>query len=255
MPGQNELKVGANLAGLRIVPVSKLPTNLSRGPVDEYCTAYVVTSPKSPGGRFAARNGWIVTSETKLGDYDAINFVGALEPATSATCFHKDGNLAVFDGPRLKAIAYLNDPSESALGSAEQIDQRRIRLNTGMPGAPYADVVLRDGIYIEQTAKEDKVCGGAAVVPNIYNEDIRQARKRLRVYGWQPQKSSEEINGGLDEDLKAEGVVEVEACAGTGYGFCKFNYVHSKGFGLEVISAGDDPNVIGFEAYCSPQKD
>lgn len=259
--GQTQLKLASKVEELRIVSAISLPTNPNRGPVDDYCSSYVVANPKSQGGRLADRNGWIVTSETKLGTYDAVTFVGGLDPATSAACFHQDGNLAIFDGSRLEAIAYRQHSSknpltigdqgvEDSLGSADQIDERKIRLYYGLPSAPFADVVLRDGISIEQTGKEDRVCGGAAVVPNIYNEDIRQARKRLIAYGWRPQKPTEELNGGIDEDLKKQGVVEVEACAGTGFGYCAFNYEHKKGFGLRVISAGDDPNVIGYEAHC-----
>ena len=52
------------------------------------------------------------------------------------------------------------------------------------------------------------------------------------------------------EVLVQEGVLEVEACSGTGYGFCAFSYEHKKGFGLRVISAGEDYHVTSYEIHC-----
>lgn len=266
------LKLGSQLADVRIVPTNTLPTNPTRGSVDEYCSSYVVARPKSPGGRLAGKNGWIVTSEAKLGDYDAVTFVGALEPATSATCAHKNGNLAIFDGSLLKAIAYLRPliqaspvgsgqivhnslgvdlAAEDSLGSAEQIDQRRIRLNYGLPSPPFADVVLRDGILIEATAAVDRICDGAAVVPNVFGQDIRTARRSLGAAGWRPVKQASDLEmWGVEKDLFRKGVIEVESCAGTGYGFCAYDYIHPKGLGLRVISMGEGYSVTGYEAVC-----
>jgi hypothetical protein len=168
-------------------------------------------------------------------------------------CFPKNGNLGIFDGPRLKAIAY--SQNNAVIGVAEQIDRQRIRLNTDTPTAPLADAVLSNGIVIERTAKEDRVCGGSAVVPNIYDQNIGTARTKLAAYGWRPQRPSEALNGGFDEELKAQGVIEVEACAGTGWSPCRFNYVHQKGFGLTVISRGEEvANVISYAAECRPKE-
>ena len=257
------LRITSAVAELRVVATTHLPANPQRKPVDEYCSAYAVSHPKTPGGRLAIRKGWIVTSETKLGTYDAVTFVGALEDATSATCFHLKGNLGIFDGPQLKAIAYRphsasyqltegNDGIEDSLGSAEQIDRKRIRLNPGLPGSPLADVVLRDSVSIEPIAKEDRVCGGAAAVPNLFADNIFQARKKLRSYGWMPARSDDAEAKG--EALYRRGVIEVEACSGTGYGFCAFNYRHKKGFGLRIISAGEEYGVMSYEAYCGRPK-
>jgi hypothetical protein len=262
VPDPPALKVDSKVADIRIVSASNVPTNPDGGRIDEYCSDLsppFKVAAKTPGGRLAANRGWIVTSETKLGKYDAVTFVGALDAATSGTCGHRDGNLAIFDGSRLMAIAYERpakgpDPdnvaSSDSLGSAEQINPGRIRLHWGLPSAPVADVVLRDGIYIEHTAKEDRVCGGAALVPNIFGQDIRKARKKLLSYGWRPRRPSEPLNGGMDQDLRKQGVLEVELCAGTGYGYCIFHYTNPKGFKLVVTSAGDDPNVIDYGVNC-----
>lgn len=255
------LRVGSKVADMHIVGTSRLPANSKRAPVEEYCSAYAIAKPKSPGGRLAARNGWIVTSETKLGNYDAVTFVGRFEPSTSATCAHVDGNLAVFDGPRLKALAYLPHPSGTivtngtgsditdSLGVADQIDPRRIRLYYGLPSSPFADVVLRDGIFVEPTTKEDSVCGGAAKVPNVYGEDIRRARKTLRSYGWLPDRPPPEQMTG-SEDLIQQGVIEMLYCSGTGYAFCGFNYKHRKGFRLSVATMGEDYGVTSYSIGC-----
>ena len=253
------LGVSSAIDQVRIVHTNRLPPNPKRAAIDDACASYGVAKPKTLGGQLAARNGWIVTSETKLGRYDTVTFVGGLDPSTSSTCAHLDGNLAVFDGRNLKALAYMRAQSapslvvdvaaEDSLGSAEQVNPRRIRLTYGLPSSPFADVVLGEGISIEQVATKDPVCGGAAMVPNVFSEDIRTARKKLIAYGWLPKKPAEEPSGG--PFLFPPGVAEVEDCSGTGYGFCAFNYRHKKGFGLRVISMGEEFSVVGYSPYCS----
>jgi hypothetical protein len=183
---------------MRIVAASTLPANPNRVAVEEYCSAYAIEKPTTPGGRLAKQKGWIVTSEAKLGKLDAIAFVGSLEGSTSATCFHLNGNLGFFDGSKVVALAYWkssaenrltsgNDEIEDSFGVAAQIDPRRIRLYWGLPAPPFADVVLRDGISIQQIAPKDPVCSGGAEVPNVFGEKIADARKKLIAFGWQPQ--------------------------------------------------------------------
>jgi hypothetical protein len=256
------MQVGSKVADMRIVLASRLPGNAKRIAVAEYCSAYAVAHPKTLGGRLAAANGWIVTSETRLGNYDVVTFVGMLEAVTSGTCVHEHGNLAVFNAAQLKAIAFEPaapadaDPNDLAtvdsLGSAQQINDRRVRLYWGLPSSPFADVVLRHGISIEPIAKKDSVCRGAALVPNVFGEDIRQARRTLRSYGWLPKKSEEQDTGA--EDLIRQGVREVEACSGTGYGFCAFNYGHKNGSRLRVVSAGEEYRVTSYEASCARRR-
>ena len=259
---ENSLKVSSKVHDLRIAPASTLPTNPQPKSVDEYCSGYAIEKPTTLGGKLASTHGWIVTSETKLGGYDAITFVGSLDPMTSGTCVHRDGNLAVFDGPRLKAIGYRSKPPKGAdpdnlafingLGVADQIDPRRIRLYWGLPSPPFADVILSDGIFIEPTAKEDRVCSGVAKIPNLFDSNIWQARKKLRSYGWLPKKPDELETGG--EDLVRRGVTEVESCSGTGYGFCAFNYRHRKGFDLRVITMGEGYGVTSAAVECATVK-
>ena len=260
---RTSLKIRSTVGDLRVLATTRLPANRKRAKVDEDCSQYEIAHPKSLGGRLARRNGWIVTSETKLGSYDAVTFVGALERAwIPPTCAHVNGNIAVFDGAQLKAIAYEVkqrrpiDPSEGvevedSLAFAEQIDRHRIRLSWGLPLPPFADMVLRDDISVEPIAKEDRVCGGLAAVPNVFGEDIRQARKKLLAYGWRPVRSTSE-SGAIGSELR--GVIEVESCSGVGYGFCGFNYRHKKGFGLGVVTTGDGYPVISYGAQCGAGK-
>lgn len=259
-----DLKVGSQVPELRLVALANLPRNPKPRPVDDYCSNYVSADVVSDGARTVQRNGWIVTSETKLGKYDAITFVGSLEGATSGTCFHVDGNLGIFEGPDLKAIGYWRHSAKSpatqgdnglqdSLGLAQPIDGERIRLWLGLPSPPFADVALRDGIYGQPVAKEDAVCGSAAAVPNVFGETIRHARRKLRSFGWMPVKpvSREDPVGGAESVLISEGVPEVEHCSGTGYGFCSLNYVHKKGFRLHIGTMGDDNIVRDYGVECS----
>lgn len=184
----NDLAVRSNVPGLRITKVANLPVNPTPSKIDDYCDGYHLKAPMSAGGKLAARNGWIVKSETKLGRLDAITFVGKLLPATSATCVHQNGNLAIFDGSRLLAIVYMprnrrTDPddmlADDGLGYSLPVGSDRIRLYRGLPAPPLADIVLNGGISVEPTAKEDSVCSGAAKVPNVFGKDIRIARAVL----------------------------------------------------------------------------
>src|SRR5262249_54127431 len=109
---RQSLAVRSTVDGIRIASTSLLPQNRRRTPVNDYCSSYVVPRPRTVGGQLVVRKGWIVTSETKLGNYDAVTFVGALDPSTSATCAHVDGNLAIFDGGNLKALVYERPPSK-----------------------------------------------------------------------------------------------------------------------------------------------
>jgi hypothetical protein len=255
------LRLVSTVRDIRIVRAGRLPPNPSKVRLDPYCADYAV-HPGTAGGRLAASKGWIVTSETKLGRFDAVIFIGALDRATSATCANVDGNLAMFDGANLKALAYEPRPTgtrvsdggvevaQDSLGSARQVDPRRIRLSNGLPSTPLADVVLGDGISVEPVAAKDPVCAGAAVVPNVFGQAIRKARKVLIAHGWQPQRPDEPDPGG--ERLVRQGVAEVESCSGTGYGFCSFNYRHRKGFALNVTTMGDYDRVVGVETSCRP---
>lgn len=262
IPGR-PLTASSKIDEIRIVLASRLPPNPRRMPVDDYCSSYAVSGPKTLGGKLAMHSGWIVTSETKLGNFDAVTFVSGLDPSTSGTCAHLNGNLAIFDGHNLKVLAYerrrttgkeygnslgVDTAAEDSLGSSEQINKRRIRLYYGLPSAPFADVVLSSGISIEQIAKQDPVCGGAAFVPNVFGQDIRKARKLLIANGWLPGRPTEEV----DKFSKSigPGVVELENCSGTGYGFCAFDYRHRKGFGLRIITAGEDYGVTSYSTYC-----
>lgn len=250
---------------MRIVRAGRLPPNPKPKPLADYCAGFAVPQPHTAGGRIVATRGWIVTSETKLGAYDAVTFVGGLDPATSATCAHVDGNLAVFERATLKALAYekrpearrMNDErlgtdavAEDSLGSAEQVDAHRIRLSRGLPGAPFADVVLSAGISIEPVAAQDAVCGGAAILPNVFGEDIRKARIALIAKGWLPQKPTEPLVSSQELALAQDGVVETASCAGTGYGYCGFSYHHRKGFDLSVVSTGEDHQVTRLDVSC-----
>src|SRR4051812_13764030 len=82
------LKVASTINEVRIVHATTLPKNPDGHRIDDYCTDLSPRfdiKPITAGGRLASKRGWIVTSETKLGPYDAVNIVGALDAATSGT--------------------------------------------------------------------------------------------------------------------------------------------------------------------------
>jgi hypothetical protein len=252
----SQVEVASTIPGIRLARIAQLPANRDHAPLDEYCSYHVVEKLTSAGARLAAQRGWHVTSEAKLGKYDAVVLVGGMDPATSGMCFKRDSNLAIFDGNRLQVLAYTAPNSKIIIGAAEQIDANRFRLNDGIPSSPYADVVLRDGISIEQVAAIDTVCGGAARVPNIFDSDIKRARKKLLAYGWQPVRASERSDfWSVEQELYAQGVIEIQSCSGTGLGFCNFDYRHRKGFQLGVTSMGERKKIVwNYGVDCSPSK-
>ncbi len=73
---------------------------------------------------------------------------------------------------------------------------------------------------------EETFCSGQVTVPNIYNVPIILARMMLKEYGWQPEQSRQEPDA-TSQGLLDMGINEVDGCAGTGCGFCRFAYKYA----------------------------
>ena len=103
-------------------------------------------------------------------------------------------------------------------------------------------------------ATRETVCRGRASVPNIYGMKIDKARAALIQSGWTPVPGnpSEDSRFGREKDLRKRGIVEVEGCSGTGFGYCRYGYKGAAG-ALSVTTMGDDdlPIVSGYGADCS----
>lgn len=238
----------------------RLLTTLPRAPgavegLDE--CSHLTVKPASEAGRVVAGRGWAVTGEAKLGtSLRAVSFAGGFERGTSGTCQVNDGNVGVFDGSKLVALLYAEKGAEQSLGRIEALEGGGVRVLGGdfLP-TPLGDIRSIDDYKFEfnPVAASDGVCGGRAKVPNINNMPIDKARAALRANGWMPVPSSEQDRtDNRVADLVKLGVVEAEACSGTGLGYCNFNYRGEAGT-LSVTTVGDNdyPSVSDYDVKCN----
>lgn len=244
----------STIPALRMTAIAQLP----RGPgvpLDDYCTSKAIDA-RSAAGRLVEGRGWHVTAEQSVGRYMAVAFAGRFEPMTSGVCGTSDGNVALFEGGRLVAIVHRagrEGPTPrlvTALG-----EPGRLRIWGEEYSAPLADlVILNTSATVAPIAADDRWCDGAVIVPNIFNAPIREARIRILRAGWQPAPpASEDVVDtpyGREPGLRRDGVVETASCSGTGYGLCMFNYRSAGGASLEVMTAGDEPNVVDYGVQC-----
>jgi len=250
-PQSSTPRVASSVRGIRIATLTELPVVRPRTVIPEYC-ATRHTTPTTSVGRFVSQRGWHVTSEGSLGAYEAVAFVRTFEPGTSGVCSPVDGNVAIFRGGALIAIVYASGDTRSSIGrlqSFPNIPFLRIWDGTGI-SPPLADLRLDSaGIVVGRVAAFDVVCGGGARVPNIFGQPIERARVALRRAGWRPVNAGvSDEPGGREGELRANGIVEAEACAGTGYGQCTFNYDDARDNSLRVITVGD---VVDYETTCN----
>ena len=141
-------------------------------------------------------------------------------------------------GPEIVVKAWLSREREAlapffAVGDIRSIDDYKFEFNP--------------------VAASDGVCGGRAKVPNINNMPIDKARAALKANGWEPVPSSEQdrTDSRVAELVKL-GVIEAEACSGTGLGYCSYNYRGEAGT-LSVTTAGDNdyPSVSDYDVKCN----
>jgi len=245
-------RVISELKDIRMRAITSLPRAGGSASDRGGCPSFVI-QPKSAAAKAVAAQGWAVMADLPLGSYRAVGFAGQLEAGTSGTCNITQGNVGVFDGDRLVALAYGKSAEDTAIGNLTPLEGSAVRVWDGdIVGSPVGDLrVEADGtVRLGRLADEESVCKGKAVVPNVYGMPIDKARKALADKGWKPVRvkpDGESRQAGLIK----RGIVEVESCAGTGLAYCSFSYAGTAG-ALSVITAGekDLPNVVGYDAKC-----
>lgn len=234
-------ELASQIPGLDIVALDRLPqAPTAKGDVD--VCGHLSITPETAAGRAALAQGWIVTAEAPFGDLTAVSFVGSFVQGTSGTCLRQDGNVGFFAGDRLTAVIYAKDAAEMPLGVIAPFAETGLRLWSGdyLP-MPIADIRPQaDGISVIPLAATEPVCNGTAEVPLIYNLPIDIARKELAKAGWQPVPftGDRSESRGLDAEIAARGVPEVDICSGTGFGFCGYAYAGPAG-SLGVTTIGE----------------
>ncbi len=223
------------------------------------CANYVIR-PVSAAGRLVAARGWAVTGEAVLGAYRVVSFAGKFEWGTSAHCIVDQGNIGIFNGTELVALAYAPRGSKQSIGKIVALDGGGLRVWDGdIVSAPVGDIQMQGELLrLGALATEDSFCHGKVLVPNIYSLPINKARKILIDKGWKPMASkpvSDPEVFAREANFAKHGIVEVDSCSGTGYAFCAFIY-KGPGGRLSVTTAGegdadkDTPAVVDYDVRC-----
>jgi hypothetical protein len=251
------LSAESTVPGIRFVALAQLPRAPASAKSQKECD-WLLIKPKTSGGKAAAALGWGVTAEVPLGAYEAVSFAGQFTPSTSSSCEIAQGNLAIFKGQQLIALAFATKGAKQSIGRVSVL-QEGVRIWDGdLVASPVGDLNFLDGYLfrIGPLASEDSVCAGQGAVPNIYGKPINQARQALISKGWAPLENPRDLAADKDQyhreiSLSQRGVVEVDSCSGTGFGFCGY-YYRKASMELTVTTDGDDefPSVVDYDTSC-----
>lgn len=254
MPAANTARVRSSVDTLAFKPLTTLPQPAKSSRPRLMCETFVV-EPESTAGKRVAKAGWSVTGEGRIGRYQAVSFASSFEPGTSGTCGIGDGNVGIFEGDRLVALAYTPKASDRPIGWIVPFESDSLRIWDGDIGSqPLADVRLEDGrLSIVPLADEERFCGGRSVVPNIYGMPIGKARRALWAKDWEqvPNGDAADRSDPREAALAGRGVTEVASCSGTGFAYCSYDYNRTES-ALTVTTIGDDedPVVAGYNVRC-----
>lgn len=251
------LRTASDIAGAALVPLGALPRSPENGSLDAFCARYRV-KPTTAAGRAVAKLDWIVTSEAPLGRYTVVTFASGFKPGTSAICYSRNGNVSVFDGTTLVALGYTARHADWQLGAAEPLESGALLIWGGDGPAPPVGELREEngGLRLTEVAAEHTYCHGRAVVPNVYGKPLDASRRILIAHGWQPLRPREKpdpADGAAT--LARHGIVEAEACSGTGMGYCALRYRSAAGV-LGVTTAGGEPDkpsaniVVDYQVAC-----
>lgn len=232
----------SDIKGASLVSLATLPRSPENGSLDEYCQGYRAKK-LTDLGRQVEKLGWIVTSQAQLGRYQVVSFASGFDPGTSALCSARNANIGVFNGSKLVALAYTARSADWRLGVVEPLESGALLVWGGDgEGAPIGELhAENDALRLTAIAPERTFCQGRAVVPNVYGKPLDAARKVLIAHGWRPQRPSESPGEtDLAADFAKQGIIEAESCAGTGVGYCEFNYRGPSGV-LSMTTVGGEP--------------
>lgn len=252
-PGPAGLRVNSFVPGLSFTLLSALPPAPATAASRQGCE-HLLHKPAWAAGQQVAAAGWGVTGEARVGRYEAVSFAGGFQGGTSGSCQLSQGNLAIFDGGRLLAVAYSARGATRSIGDIVPLAPDGLRLWDGdfLP-QPLADLQAgqNDVLAILPLAAQEAVCNGRAQVPNIYGMPIDQARQRLRQQGWTPVPATRADAPGREGELAKQGITEVDGCSGTGFGFCRFGYRGPAGqLGVTTVGDAAPPVVSSYGVQC-----
>ncbi len=248
------LPVSSSVKAVTVTPLSILPKAPPEAGERELCSQFVVT-PRTPAGRQVAASGWAVTGEARVGRFQAVSFAGRFTQGTSGSCEIAAGNVGLFEGETLRAVVYTRRDAARSIGRVVPFGADALRLWDGaLLPQPLADLHAEgaSGLSILPLAPLEAFCDGRTLVPNVYGQPVTRAREALRQLGWKPVKGPPPDHPASREAaLIARGVVEVEACSGTGFGFCSYGYERPEAtLSLVTVGDADDPAVSSYDPRC-----
>ncbi|QWP76909.1 hypothetical protein J5226_00395 [Lysobacter sp. K5869] len=250
--------LAADLAGLRLEPLSALPAPPKEDSADVAGDCSV--EPESAEARAAVANGWKVFGEREWRGYRVVGVAAAPGVLAGMGCTSGGGRLLFFRGG--EPVAQVFEPGARAAEGDSGVQG----FDKGEESRPRGDdetltvfdwAVQRARVRAEDGALRlialpalDKYCGGRAAVPRVEGVALPQARERLLAHGWRAAPPEREEPGFVSGLIHA-GYPEVEDCAGTGQGFCSFAYRNEAGDRLTLVTAGEwsQGDKPGDEAY------
>ncbi|MEI2456718.1 hypothetical protein [Lysobacter firmicutimachus] len=269
------IDVRGELPGLRLEALSALPSPGEAAlPSEDDPTRCGPESISKEGG-LARDAGWAVFAEE---DWNGYRVVGISHPAVMLAgigCTFPGGRVLFFrDG---RPVAQLFDPKADASeadsglqglwnpgqGKNPAMEGAAAELRVGDGRTARARVLAR-GQALELAALPalDRYCGGEAEVPRIERLELPKARELLFAQGWRgdPPEREDGLENFLGGMIRA--YPEVEDCAGTGMGYCRFAYRNEAGHALALITAGEyqaaedgkpgyEPAAVGYEVTCA----
>lgn len=252
--------------GIDLTPLADLPQAPAGGPGDKLCLDNL-RPPASDAGKAVAGLGWVVGSEARLGSYQVVSFASAFQLSRSGICAVRNGNIAIFAGGRLVALAYGNSAESGLLGRVQPIDGGGLSVWRGDdPRVALGELRDQAGtlrLSAAAAAGGERVCSGKAVLPSLDGKTIKDARAVLSAQGWTPLPATDMPGGTAPNQydraskLVKNGFVEAETCAGTGAGNCIFNYRSAAGTlgvitatGTSLVNDGTDDTVVDTKLSC-----
>lgn len=143
------LQLRSEVKGLAIAPAGTIPKAPASAENREFC-AHLTETPKSPAARLVAGRGWGVTGQARLPEgRQAVSFAGRFEPGTSGSCLGSEGNVAIFQGDSLLAIAYAPRGARESIGKIVPLGDGNARIWSGdFLSQPMADLRVENGGYL-----------------------------------------------------------------------------------------------------------
>ena len=91
--------------------------------------------------------------------------------------------------------------------------------------------------------------------PNVVGEPIREARQSLIEFAWEPTIQTEEVVLSFVEEMRQSRIVETIDCAGTGFGYCSFEYENANASlyvttSEQTVPVGYDDVVLYYGVSC-----